>query len=78
VAHSRIVELVRVRRLARTGEARRIRLQSGLSLAEIADAVGVSVGAVSRWENGQRRPTGDRALVYADLLGQLQREVLSA
>ena len=75
VPRNSIVELARVRRLTRTGEARRIRLRYGLSLTEIANAVGVSPGAISRWEHGQRRPTGDHALVYADLLDQLEREV---
>lgn len=52
--------LIRVRRMASTGEARALRLRAGLSLSEVADACGVAVMTVHRWEVGKRRPT-DRA-----------------
>lgn len=68
-----VLKLARVRRLAREGIARRVRLDAGLSLADVAEAVGVAVATLSRWEHGVRRPTGEPALRYADLLAQLER-----
>jgi DNA-binding transcriptional regulator YiaG len=65
------LDLAEVRRLARSGEARRIRVDSGLSESEIAAAVGVSTAAISRWETALRRPTGRAALAYRRLLVKL-------
>lgn len=64
-------ELVEMRRLAGSGAARSRRRRSGLSLAEVGRVVGASAAAVSRWERGQRRPTGAAALAYARLLKRL-------
>lgn len=36
---------------------RRIRVERGLTLAELAQATGISTSTMSRLENGQRRPT---------------------
>lgn len=66
------LELMEARRLARSGDARRIRTASGLSLSEVASAISVSPAAVSRWESGQRRPYGRPALAYARLLSSIQ------
>lgn len=65
------LELTEARRLLQTGEARRIREAAGLSLQEVGEVVGTSSAALSRWETGQRRPTGRAALRYARLLGRL-------
>ncbi len=67
------VELSEVRQLLHSGEARRIRLASKLSLAEVGGVVGVSTATVSRWETGQRRPSGRLALVYWRLLTRLDQ-----
>jgi DNA-binding transcriptional regulator YiaG len=64
-------ELVRIRRLTRTGEAREIRERARLSQQEIATALGVSVSAIHRWETNDRRPRGAAALRYAELLESL-------
>jgi DNA-binding transcriptional regulator YiaG len=65
------LELTEARRLLQTGEARRIREAAGLSLQEVGEVVGTSSAALSRWETGQRRPTGRAALRYARLLARL-------
>lgn len=65
------LELVEMRRFVRSGEARDRRHRSGLSLGEVGRTVGASAAAISRWENGKRRPTGAPALVYARLLREL-------
>jgi DNA-binding transcriptional regulator YiaG len=71
VTNRQVLDLVEVRRLAETGEARRIRAARQLSLAEAGSAVGVSAEAVRKWESGARRPTGRPALAYLRLLKAL-------
>ena len=45
---SQVLDLALARRLARSGDARTIRLSAGLSLADVAGAVGVDLSTVSR------------------------------
>ena len=68
-----VIELTEARRLLRSGEARRIRLDAGLSQPEIARTIGVTAGAISRWETCSRRPIGAAALAYAELLTSLRK-----
>jgi DNA-binding transcriptional regulator YiaG len=63
--------LVRLRRLMKSGEARRIREKAGLSVRAAAGAANISVAGLWRWEAGERIPTGDSALRYAGFLGLL-------
>jgi transcriptional regulator with XRE-family HTH domain len=72
VTSKQVLELAEARRLARSGDARRIRQASGLSLSEVGAAVGVTPAAVSKWECGQRRPFGRPAIAYARLLRELE------
>ena len=65
------VRLTRMRRLAESGAARAIRESAGLSLTEAAAGAEVHRITVHRWERGTRRPRGDAALRYLDLLEQL-------
>jgi len=68
-----LVELSVVRLLARSGAAKTIHLAAGLSLPQVAEAVGVkSPTIVYRWEEGLRAPSGLPALRY-NLLEDLQR-----
>jgi DNA-binding transcriptional regulator YiaG len=67
-----VLELAAVRKLARTGKARRIRLRADVSLREIAAPLGVSPVTVFRWETGERSPRGEKALAYAELLHRLE------
>ena len=53
------------------GEARQIRVRSGLSATQVASALEVTQPAVSRWEMGVRLPRGANARKYADLLHKL-------
>lgn len=75
---STIVQLADIRRRCASGLARRVRVKSGLSLREIAAATAeragctVSASTVYRWESGDARPTGDRALAYLAVLDELQ------
>jgi len=65
------IELSRVRRLVRSGHARRIREEAQLSQGEVAKIVGVTSAAVSRWESGDRMPQGEAAIRYGELLRSL-------
>ena len=66
-----LIELRDLRRFLRTGQARRLRLRAGLSLQEVAGAVGASAPAVFRWEVAERVPRGERAVRYWRLLQSL-------
>lgn len=57
--------------LIRTGEARRIRVQSGLSLDIVGRSLEVDGSSIFRWESGERRPRPHRAAAYLRLLRKL-------
>lgn len=67
--------LARVRQLAASGEARRIRLKAKLSLNDVGRPVGVSHTAILNWELGRRRPTGDAAFRYLEVLDAVVKAV---
>jgi DNA-binding XRE family transcriptional regulator len=54
---------------------RLLRERAGLSQQEVADAIGVSRPAVTRWENGLRLPRTVARARYAELLERLREEV---
>ena len=70
--------LVEVRTAVASGRAARIRELAGLSQAELAELVGVTPAAISRWEAGERRPTGERALAYAKALRRVTNDLAGA
>ena len=57
--------LVEGRAAAQSGRGREVRKRGGLTVAEMAGLCEVSPAAVCRWETGDRRPTGPRAIRYA-------------
>lgn len=65
------VRLVRIRQWCRNGTARSIRTSAGLSLADIAQAVGEPRNAIYRWESGANVPRSDAALRYFEVLEAL-------
>ena len=68
-----LATLATLRRSAASGVARAARLAAGLSLGEVASAVGVTASTVMRWERGERAPQGAPALAYAEVLRKLRR-----
>lgn len=54
-----------------SGAVRRIREGAGISRTELASTVGVSLGALTKWELRMRVPTGPAALRYARALERL-------
>jgi transcriptional regulator with XRE-family HTH domain len=65
------------RRLPDPAARRSLRERAGISQGALADAVGVSSGAVSRWESGERAPSGERLEAYLTALDRLARETLA-
>jgi DNA-binding XRE family transcriptional regulator len=68
-----ILTLSLVRMLCASGEARRRRLEAGLSLADEGAAIGVAPAVLARWEVGKVRPRRDAALRLGAFLVELQR-----
>ena len=54
---------------------RLLRERAGLSQQDIADVIGVSRPAVTRWESGLRLPRTAARARYAELLERLREEV---
>jgi DNA-binding transcriptional regulator YiaG len=67
-------ELSALRALLRSGAAGSIRMAAGLSLAEVAAALGTSKTTVLRWERRERVPRGELAFAYWHLLQTLMGE----
>ena len=63
--------LAEARKQVRSGEARELRLRARLSLAELANEIGVNASTLLRWEGGRRQPSGVPAVRYARLLREL-------
>lgn len=69
----RVIDLVATRRLLRDGVGKQIRLAAGLSVREMAAAVGCDVSALARWEAGDRVPRAVNAERYIGVLRNLLR-----
>jgi len=76
---SEIELLTWMRESSRSGELRRIRTVSDLSLDDVASVGPVHPTTVWKWEKGERRVTSsDAALRVGKLLRKLQRDLESA
>ena len=68
----RLRERLRLRRSLPAGEnLRAARIAAGLTMQDVAEALGVHVTSVLRWERGKRKPRGANAERYAVLLQDL-------
>ncbi len=68
-----ILRLAAARAHAANGTGRVIRQRHRLTMIEVAESIGVGEDLLSRWERGERRPRGEGALRWVDLLAELQR-----
>ena len=73
MANNNTLELIRVRRLITSGEARKRRKEAGISLSEMASGVEVDPSTIWRWETSRRRPHGPPALRYLKVLDQIEK-----
>lgn len=64
-------ELIDLPGLLRSGSARELRVRAGLTIPALARQLDVMPATVSKWELGQRCPTGSNARRYARLLSRL-------
>ncbi len=60
--------LSRARRMAKTGEARAVRLAACVTQTAVAESIGVSQSLFNHWEAGRRNPTGRAGIRYGRLL----------
>lgn len=56
-------------------QRRLIRESAGASQRDLADALGVHVMTLNRWERGQVRPRAQHVVAYADILRRLEHAV---
>jgi DNA-binding transcriptional regulator YiaG len=70
-----LVQRSRDRRALRPAVARAVRREARLSLAEIAAALDVTEGTVSRWETGERQPRGPVAGRWKKLLARIEADL---
>jgi transcriptional regulator with XRE-family HTH domain len=68
--------VIEKRRLPRPAARRALRMTAGLRLQDIADACGVTLQTVWRWEQGLRQPRVGNLERYAEILHKCQ-EVIS-
>jgi transcriptional regulator with XRE-family HTH domain len=71
IDNARAARLSMARQLSSSGRGREIRQRADLRLAEVARFVDVAHVTILRWELGRRRPTGDKAMQWADLMLKL-------
>lgn len=71
--YTQLEKAARARAMAASGEARKLRLAAHVTLAELADEVGVTLMAIYFWETQQRCPSGDNAVRYFQALTKLQQ-----
>jgi hypothetical protein len=71
ISQSELFDLIEAVRMGRDGSARDLRIRLGLSARDIASLCPVSPSALSRWETGERRPTGLPAVNWVRLLRRL-------
>lgn len=57
-----------------SGRARQSRVDAGVRQADVAETIGVTRQAVSKWEAGLCSPSAPHALAYGRLLRQLARQ----
>jgi DNA-binding transcriptional regulator YiaG len=73
MAQAQALRLADVRSALTSGEAERLRVAAQLSIGEVARACGVDQSTVWRWERGVRKPRGDAALAYGELIESLRK-----
>lgn len=72
---SELARITRVRQLAKTGQAKRIRLNADASIRDMSAEVGVAPGTIYRWEQGITRPDKEHALRWERALARLVEEL---
>ena len=66
-----ILDLAEAVVLGQSGKGRELRSRRGVPASAIGAACGVTASAITRWEIGERRPTGWPAIAWARLMRDL-------
>ncbi|MGW1892111.1 helix-turn-helix domain-containing protein [Streptomyces sp. NPDC002004] len=74
MAQANVLRLADVRLAVTSGEAERLRVAAQLSIGEVARACGVDQSTVWRWERGVRKPRGEGAIAYGELIKALREK----
>lgn len=69
---SETLDLVELDRLARSGDARRIRRTARVPVRTLAADLGVTPATVNRWETGKIAPSRANAVAWLRLLRDIQ------
>jgi DNA-binding transcriptional regulator YiaG len=80
VTRETVRRVSRMRRMAKSGTARTLRVQSELSLRDLAGVIGdgVNISDLSHWERGLRVPTATTALAWFEALAEITGRDLDA
>lgn len=70
-----LARVTKARRLAKTGQAKRIRQAADASHRDMGAEVGVAGSTIYRWEEGLTRPGWDHALRWEAALARLVDEL---
>jgi transcriptional regulator with XRE-family HTH domain len=68
---NKLKNLTRIRQEAKSGRARMRRQNAGLSLRDLAAALGVDPATLWRWETGRSIPRATAALQWAEALQEV-------
>jgi DNA-binding transcriptional regulator YiaG len=66
-----LLDLAEAVRMSRDGTAKALRIDLGIGAAAVGAACGVTASTITRWENGDRRPTGRPAITWVRLIRRL-------
>jgi transcriptional regulator with XRE-family HTH domain len=72
---NRLVDLTRIERIRKSGEARAIRLRANVSARQVAKALRVAPVTVLRWEEDLARPRPEVALRWLHVLDKIAAEL---
>jgi HTH-type transcriptional regulator/antitoxin MqsA len=71
-------EVRRKRQLPSPDRCRQLRVNAGISQTAIAETIGVTRAAISRYESGDRAPSGKNLARYETVLKRLAKETEEA
>jgi DNA-binding transcriptional regulator YiaG len=72
---TRVAARRRLADLVKTGLARDVRVRAGLSIADVAEDLGVARSRVHEWETGAAFPRGENADRYLAALEEIQAAI---
>ncbi len=72
-----ILERARGQRIPTPEVCRALRRRAGLTQTDLAEVLGIDRASVARYELGTRRPRGETAAAYRQLLDRLAREAVA-